>query len=218
MKIWTKRAAGVGAIIGGLLVAGTVAASASDLPLLGNAVSSVPVVGPKLESLSADPLAATNANQSASSRHSGTAKTTKTAKNNKNSKTDNTAKTDKTAGASSSSNSKTNSHISGIANANSVGVDVDGVTLQDLIDLCGNVVAVASDGASGECPEEGGGGSNPNNGGSNPHNSSMTNSDISGILNANDVHVGIGKIVAQDLLDLCGNNISVASTGGDADC
>jgi hypothetical protein len=41
VKIWTKRAAGVGAIIGGLLVAGSVAANAADLPL----VSSLPLVG-----------------------------------------------------------------------------------------------------------------------------------------------------------------------------
>ena len=41
MKIWTKRAAGVGAIIGGLLVAGSVAANAADLPL----ASSLPLVG-----------------------------------------------------------------------------------------------------------------------------------------------------------------------------
>ena len=41
MKIWTKRAAGVGAIIGGLLVAGSVAANAADLPL----VNSLPLVG-----------------------------------------------------------------------------------------------------------------------------------------------------------------------------
>ncbi len=41
MKIWTKRAAGVSAIIGGLLVAGSVAANAADLPL----VSSLPLVG-----------------------------------------------------------------------------------------------------------------------------------------------------------------------------
>ncbi len=34
MRIWTKRAAGVGAIIGGLLVAGSVAAHAADLPLV----------------------------------------------------------------------------------------------------------------------------------------------------------------------------------------
>lgn len=41
MKIWTKRAAGVSAIIGGLLVAGSVAANAADLPLVG----SLPLVG-----------------------------------------------------------------------------------------------------------------------------------------------------------------------------
>ncbi len=41
MKIWTKRAAGMGAIIGALLVAGSVAANAADLPL----VSSLPLVG-----------------------------------------------------------------------------------------------------------------------------------------------------------------------------
>ncbi len=41
MKIWSKRAAGVGAIIGGLLVAGSVAANAADLPL----ASSLPLVG-----------------------------------------------------------------------------------------------------------------------------------------------------------------------------
>jgi hypothetical protein len=41
VKIWTKRAAGMGAIIGALLVAGSVAANAADLPL----VSSLPLVG-----------------------------------------------------------------------------------------------------------------------------------------------------------------------------
>jgi hypothetical protein len=41
VKIWSKRAAGVGAIIGGLLVAGSVAANAADLPL----ASSLPLVG-----------------------------------------------------------------------------------------------------------------------------------------------------------------------------
>ncbi len=44
MKIWTKRAAGVGAIIGGLLIAGSVAASASDLPPAG-ALSKLPLAG-----------------------------------------------------------------------------------------------------------------------------------------------------------------------------
>jgi hypothetical protein len=42
VKIWSKRAAGIGAIIGGLLVAGTVAAGASDLasvPGVGSALS-----------------------------------------------------------------------------------------------------------------------------------------------------------------------------------
>jgi hypothetical protein len=41
VKIWTKRAAGMGAIMGALLVAGSVAAHAADLPL----VSSLPLVG-----------------------------------------------------------------------------------------------------------------------------------------------------------------------------
>jgi len=41
VKLWTKRAAGVGAIIGGLLVAGSVAANAADLPLANN----LPLVG-----------------------------------------------------------------------------------------------------------------------------------------------------------------------------
>jgi hypothetical protein len=44
VKIWTKRAASVGAILGGLLVAGTVAANAADLPMVG-ALNSLPLVG-----------------------------------------------------------------------------------------------------------------------------------------------------------------------------
>jgi periplasmic divalent cation tolerance protein len=45
VKIWSKRAVGVGAIIGGLLVAGTVAAGAADLPVVGGALRTLPLVG-----------------------------------------------------------------------------------------------------------------------------------------------------------------------------
>lgn len=75
MKIWTKRAAGVSAIIGGLLVAGSVAANAADLPV----VSSLPLVGgltggqqqaaPAVPQHTVTPMKAGAAKRTASAKH-----------------------------------------------------------------------------------------------------------------------------------------------------
>ncbi len=58
MKIWTKRAAGVGAIIGGLLVAGTVAANAAPMSMVGSALNNIPFVGQATQQVSRSDMAA----------------------------------------------------------------------------------------------------------------------------------------------------------------
>jgi hypothetical protein len=75
VKIWTKRAAGIGAIIGGLLVAGTVAANAAPLSMVGSALSSIPFVGQAAQQVSRGDMAAPTLVQSSTARGiaSGTA-------------------------------------------------------------------------------------------------------------------------------------------------
>ena len=201
MKIWTKRTAAIGAILGGLLVAGTIAASASDLPLLGGAASSVPAVS-RTQTTPASSVAST-AQRTASSKAAAN-------------RTSDNAKADKTAGSTANGSGGS---VNGIGNRNNVDVDVDGVSLKDVADVCGIVVDVAGSGGHGTCPPQGssstpGGGGG---GGSDPE-QSRSSSSVNGILNENTVSAEVGKITAEDVLDACGIDVVVAAGGDSTDC
>ena len=202
MKIWTKRTAAIGAILGGLLVAGTIAASASDLPLLGGAASSVPAVS-RTQTTPASSVAST-AQRTASSKAAAN-------------RTSDNAKADKTAGSTAAGGS--GGSVNGIGNRNNVDVDLDGVSLKDVADVCGIVVDIAGSGGQGTCPPQGssstpGGGGG---GGDDPEQRSSSSS-VNGILNENTVSAEVGKITAEDVLDACGIDVVVAAGGDSTDC
>jgi len=195
VKIWTKRAAGVGAIIGGLLVAGTVAAGASDVPLLGDATKSAPVVGQASQAIPAGTADPASALKRSSSRAGSSAA--------------------RTAAPDSSTD------ISGVANATKATVDVGDVTLSDVLDACGNAVAVADGQAVGDCPEEdaskgpdkGDGTPGKPNGGTDTE-----TTDISGLLNATELAVRTGRITATGVADICGNAVEALGGSAMGDC
>ncbi len=192
MKIWTKRAVGVSAILGGLLVAGTVAASASDLssiPLVGGALSGVTSQATSAAGAVAPSAVAPSAVQKGSS-----SKATR-------SRTPNTGRTGNVT------------NISGVGNGTKVGVATGDVTANVPVKACGNAVSVASSVTKGAQCSAGTAGSKKPKGHkpkSNPG-AGTSRTTISGVLNGTTANLNLGAITANIPLAICGNSVAALS-------
>ncbi len=192
MKIWTKRAVGVSAILGGLLVAGTVAASASDLssiPLVGGALSGVTSQATSAAGAVAPSAVAPSAVQKGSS-----SKATR-------SRTPNTGRTGNVT------------NISGVGNGTKVGVATGDVTANVPVKACGNAVSVASSVTKGAQCSAGTAGSKKPKGNkpkSNPG-AGTSRTTISGVLNGTTADLNLGAITANIPLAICGNSVAALS-------
>jgi len=192
VKIWTKRAVGVSAILGGLLVAGTVAASASDLssiPLVGGALSGVTSQATSAAGAVAPSAVAPSAVQKGSS-----SKATR-------SRTPNTGRTGNVT------------NISGVGNGTKVGVATGDVTANVPVKACGNAVSVASSVTKGAQCSAGTAGSKKPKGHkpkSNPG-AGTSRTTISGVLNGTTANLNLGAITANIPLAICGNSVAALS-------
>ncbi|HEY3036768.1 MAG TPA: hypothetical protein VGJ54_19185 [Streptosporangiaceae bacterium] len=192
MKIWTKRAVGVSAILGGLLVAGTVAASASDLssiPLVGGALSGVTSQATSAAGAVAPSAVAPSAVQKGSS-----SKATR-------SRTPNTGRTGNVT------------NISGVGNGTKVGVATGDVTANVPVKACGNAVSVASSVTKGAQCSAGTAGSKKPKGHkpkSNPG-AGTSRTTISGVLNGTTANLDLGAITANIPVAICGNSVAALS-------
>jgi hypothetical protein len=192
VKIWTKRAVGVSAILGGLLVAGTVAASASDLssiPLVGGALSGVTSQATSAAGAVAPSAVAPSAVQKGSS-----SKATR-------SRTPNTGRTGNVT------------NISGVGNGTKVGVATGDVTANVPVKACGNAVSVASSVTKGAQCSAGTAGSKKPKGHkpkSNPG-AGTSRTTISGVLNGTTANLDLGAITANIPVAICGNSVAALS-------
>lgn len=199
MKTWTKRAAGVSAIIGGLLVAGTVAAGASDLP--------IPVVGHATDAVSSLPLGSVTSQATPASAVAP-------------SKAQKGSPSKPQKGSSTKSTGGSHNDTSGIANNLKAGVGLGPVVAEVPVLACGNAVAVASSNTNPACPAGKSGGNNPK--GNKPPKSNpgggTSSSDTSGILNNLDAIVNVGPAAVKIPVGVCGNAIAVASNATNGAC
>jgi len=187
VKIWTKRAVGVSAILGGLLVAGTVAASASDL-------SSIPLVGGALSGVTSQATSAAGAVAPSAVQRGSSSKATR-------SRTPNTGRTGNVT------------NISGVGNGTKVGVATGDVTANVPVKACGNAVSVASSVTKGAQCSAGTAGSKKPKGNkpkSNPG-AGTSRTTISGVLNGTTANLNLGAITANIPLAICGNSVAALS-------